>query len=244
MFKTLGLFMVSMLCFALGYADEQINQSSLQDLSLRSRCHHRRHHNSPEIFCPQREADQGPRGHSVRAYANLFLNSSLVVTVPSIANSGTGILLPGRGPVLNLEYDSETGEVIILHKGDYLIEVAASLANIELLDLQPVGQPENFPSFTLGIVKGDLRKDPTNYTVVGSYGIINSPTSRPSDEQAFTLMGKLILSLHPGDRIAFANVDITPTPHNAFLYPSPTAFGSEGGTVATLTIRLLNGVGS
>lgn len=244
MFKILRLFMVSMLCFALGYADEQINQSSLQDLNIRAKCRHRRHHESPENFCPQRESDRGPRGPSVRAYANLFLNSSTIVAVPSISSSGTGILLESAGPVLNLDYDPVTGEVIILHKGDYLIEVAASLANIELIDLQPVGQPENFPSFTLGIVKGNLRQDVTNFTVVGSYGVTAPPSTTTSTEQALTLMGKLILSLHPGDRIAFANVDITPTPHTAFLYPSPTTLGSEGGTVATLNIRLLNGVGS
>jgi hypothetical protein len=234
MFKTIKLFLLHMLCFTLGYADGQVDQSALQDLSVRSRCHHRRHHSSSEHPCPERVGPPGPRGGSVRAYANLFLESLEIFNLFPISTSGTGILFSGMNALSNLGYDSSTGEVIIIHEGDYLIEVAASLANF-------TGSMIETPiSYTLGIVKGNLQQDPSSFTVESSYAI---HLRRPGNEAA-TLEGQLILTLHPGDRIAFANVDTDPS-HSAHLYPPSSPLTPPGiGTVATLNIRLLDGKGS
>lgn len=234
MLKTIKLFLLYMLCFTLGYADGQVDQSSLQNLSIRSKCRQRRQHHSSEIPCPARVGLPGPRGASVRAYANLFLETLEIFNVFPISDSGTGILFSGINALSNIGYDSLTGEVIILHEGDYLIEVAASLANFSGTTIEtPV-------SYTLGIVKGNLQKNPSDFTVEGSYAI----DLRSSIHGAATLEGQLILTLHSGDRIAFANVD-TNESHIAHLYPSSTVPHLPGiGTVATLNIRLLDGAGS
>jgi hypothetical protein len=234
MFKTIKLFLLHMLCFTFGYADGQVDQSTLQDLSVRSRCHHRRHHSSSERPCPTKVGPTGPRGAAIRAYANLFLDTSEIFNVFPISDSGTGILFSGINALSNIGYDASTGEIIIIHEGDYLIEVAASLANFS------EGTEQTPVSYTLGIVKGNLQQNLSNFTVEGSYAI----SLAPAVFAATTLEGQLILTLHPGDRIAFANIDLNPA-HIAHLYPPSNSLNPPGiGTVATLNIRLLNGVGS
>lgn len=244
MYQILKMFVITTLCCAISYAEEPSHVNSWQNFNTRARHHHKRHHCSSSFHASSQPKQQiappgppGPQGcpglqgfpgTNLFAFANFFVASSTVVDVAFDPTLGLGLIPLSTGSATNIAQDLATNESIILIPGDYVIDFAMTINNIE--DLLPAG------AYAVGIVRRNLIQGQTAFQTVQTYAI---QIPNESLGTAYSLVGEVFLTLGVGDRITLASfsnplLELFGTPPSGIIPPTTD-------TPATLNIRLLNG---